>query len=479
MAESKLKAQYEEKTWKFLKNIRQEFWEATGRRVEECRIEADSKRIYCYWQEQTSVHSWFSFEMKNLPAGEIYGYLYRVFKEKLEFSAFPWGSLQGVRPTKLIHRRMEQGFSLTENLMYLVERYNVEPERAQLLVEIAERQQKILNEVPDSVGLYVGIPFCPSRCFYCSFPGEVVPKDREEIDSFWDFLVKDIQAAARWIQKQDRPVSSIYIGGGTPTTLPENLLKELMNLLHSEFDLSSVAEFSLEAGRPETLTEENLRIAREAGVRRISINPQTMNEKTLKRIGRNHSVDDIYRCFSLARNIGFDVINMDLIAGLPNESVAEFERSLEALLELSPENVTIHSLALKKGSEWVTQMNYSLPEKDIMKQMLDLGRCRLMEEGFFPYYLYRQKNSPGHFENIGYGKTGFECVYNIQMMEETHTIIGCGPGSATKKRDNRGRIYNYYFPKERKRYETYLEHYLQLRDDVLMSDSKEDEEEKR
>lgn len=479
MAESKIKEQYKEKTWKFLKNIRQEFWETTGRKVEECRLVMESDWIHCYWQEDSEATPWFSFAIKEIPNNEVYSFLYQTFKKKLGFRDFPWGALQGVRPTKLVHQRIKQGFSTEDHLQYLKCKYGVEPNRAQLLVEIAERQNELMSEIPDSVGIYIGIPFCPSRCFYCSFPGEILPNDQRGVHYFWDFLKEDIQRAAVWVRTHKIPISSVYIGGGTPTTLPNSLLEELMRLLHEEFDLSVLQEFSLEAGRPETLTATKLMIARQAGVDRISINPQTMNEKTLQRIGRNHSVREIYDCFEIARKVGFDRINMDLIAGLPNESVSDFIDSVKQLLRFSPENITIHSLAFKKGSEWVKQMNFSLPEKEEMKQMLDIGRQLVTANGYSPYYLYRQKNSPGHFENIGYAKKGFESIYNIQMMEETHTIIGCGPGSATKKRDNRGRIYNYYFPKERKRYEAQLESYLQLRENVLERGSTESKEEER
>lgn len=463
--EQRLKNHWQDKSWKFLKNIEEIFIKHTGRPVSDCQIQVNEHEISFFWKNDLNC-PWLSLLINDISSTGIYGYLYEEFRKIWRFPAFPWGSLQGVRPTKLVHQKMNQGFSNQSCEDFLMKKYGVEEKRAKLLVDIADTQKKILKNQEESIGLYIGIPFCPNRCFYCSFPGEVIPKNEGEIFEFWHFLKRDIQAASEWVKENDRKISSLYIGGGTPTSLPLALFQEMFEIVQDQFDLSSLFEFSLEAGRPETLSTDKLKAAYSAGVNRISVNPQSMHQKTLDAIGRNHRVEDILIGVNRVREIGFPILNMDLIAGLPGESVEDFLHSVRSIIELRPENITVHSLALKKGSHWQDQ-NKEMPSADTMKEMIEKGREEIIKNGWHPYYLYRQKNSPGRLENIGYGLKNTESLYNIQMMEETHLIIAMGPGSATKKPVGHGKINNYHFPKNRKSYQENIEKHLLCRKQLL------------
>lgn len=463
--EQNLRTQWQDKSWKFLKNIEEIFIEYTGNPVNNCLIYVGEHELLFFWKEDLKT-PWLSLPIDNISSTGIYGYLYEEFQKLWKFPPFPWGSLQGVRPTKLVHQKMNQGFSKQNCEDFLMERYHVGEGRAKLLVDIADTQKNILKDHEESIGLYIGIPFCPSRCFYCSFPGEVIPKNETEILEFWHFLKKDIQDVSRWVKENKKKISSLYIGGGTPTSLPLSLFQELFEIVQDQFELSSLFEFSLEAGRPETLSIDKLTTAYSAGVNRISVNPQSMHQKTLDLIGRSHRIEDVLSGVNRVREVGFPILNMDLIAGLPGESVEDFLSSIRLVMELQPENITVHSLALKKGSYWQDQ-NEGMPSSEIMKDMIEKGRAEIINNGWQPYYLYRQKNSPGRLENIGYGRKNTESLYNIQMMEETHLIIAMGPGSATKKPVGRGKINNYHFPKNRKSYQENLEKHLLCRKQLL------------
>lgn len=460
-----LKTQWQDKAWKFMKNIEELFIERTGQSVSRCRIQANEHNLLFFWKEDMSC-PWLSLPITDISSTDIYGYLYEKFREIWNLPPFPWGSLQGVRPTKLVHQKMMQGFSEQNCVEFLMNKYSVEEKRATLLVNIAGIQKEVLKDHEESVGLYIGIPFCPTRCFYCSFPGEVIPDNEAEVVAFWDFLKQDIESVSSWIKENNKKISSFYIGGGTPTTLPLPLFEEMLEIVMDKFELSSLIEFSLEAGRPETLSKEKLKAAYLAGVNRISVNPQSMHQKTLNAIGRNHQVEDILIGVDKVREFGFPILNMDLIAGLPGESVEDFLRSVRSVIKLHPENITIHSLALKKGSYWQDQ-NKEMSLAETMKEMIEKGRVEIINGGWRPYYLYRQKNSPGRLENIGYAMKNTESLYNIQMMEETHLIIAMGPGAATKKPDGHGRINNYHFPKNRKSYQDNIEKHLFCRKRLL------------
>ena len=448
----------------YLKMIREDFEKGTGKKVEECRVELIDEELLFFWNE--SPHPWLKATVATIDPKDVFITLYRLFRSEKLLPALPWGSMQGVRPAKLLQSYLEQGDSMGQGIERIVDRYDVEVERAELLGKVVSSQARVLKGTEGTLGLYLGIPFCPSRCFYCSFSGEVVPKNEAEISDFWQFFKQDLLAAIEWINRSSQNLSTIYIGGGTPTTLPISIFLELCEILSTRLDLSKLVDFTLEAGRPETITLEKLLIAKKLGVNRVSVNPQSMHQKTLDGVGRTHRVNEIYQAVELVRKVQFHSLNMDLIAGLPGESIEDFIYSLEKILLLNPENITIHSLALKKGSTWLENQQV-LPDPQVVRQMVEKGRRILFEKEYLPYYLYRQKNSPGHLENIGYSKSGHESLYNIQIMDETHSVIGIGPGAATKKKVKRGKIYNYHFPKDRRSYQRDLEKYLGERQEIL------------
>jgi oxygen-independent coproporphyrinogen-3 oxidase len=310
------------------------------------------------------------------------------------------------------------------------------------------RAQKSLGK--GDISLYVGIPFCPTRCSYCSFVSSSVEKSLRLIEPYLEALFMEIEAAARLVRETGLRIVSVYVGGGTPTTLTAAQLEALLFKLTHEFDFSSVREFTVEAGRADTIDERKLRAIKLGGAERISINPQTMDDEVLRAAGRSHTAAEVERAFNIARQIGFDVINADLIAGLPADTPTGFEQSLERLLTLAPENITVHTLALKKGSK-LMQGGF-LPSEEDVGAMLGISQALLRRAEYRPYYLYRQKFTAGNFENLGWCQKGKESLYNICMMEELHTIISLGGGAVTKlvapKIGRIERIFNAKYPYE-------------------------------
>ena len=351
----------------------------------------------------------------------------------------PWGALTGIRPSKLV-REWKRTESDSEILARLENPFCVSEEKAKLALTVANAESRVEKQICGTVGLYISVPFCPSRCIYCSFNTSHKLASDDFLDSYVTALLAELHEKSKKINEET--LSSIYIGGGTPTFLPENLLEKLLYAIRAEFPKK--LEFTVEAGRPDTLTASKLKILRKYGVSRIAVNPQTLNNHTLKNICRNHTAEDFFKAFSLSREMEFSCINTDLIAGLPGETSCDMQRNMEALAKLQPENVTIHTLALKRASllNEQRQNNYSqaLSEwnfthnKNIstVEKMLSVASEYCKDMKVFPYYLYRQKNMTGLFENIGYSKPGFECLYNVGMMAEVKTIFGVGAGAVSK-----------------------------------------------
>ena len=343
-----------------------------------------------------------------------------------------WGSLSGVRPGKVFTPLLDDGMSNEEALKTFMEKYDVSEARARLCLRTSletVRAEKSLE--PRDVCLYVGIPFCPTRCAYCSFVSQSVEKSMKLIPPFLDALYKEIDAVSAQVSKNSLRVISVYMGGGTPTTLSAEQLDGLCALLSEKFDLSALREYTVEAGRPDTITEEKLRVLRRHGVDRISVNPQTMSDRVLETIGRRHTAQDIVSALELVRRVGGFAVNMDLIAGLPDDSAKGFSDTLDKVLSLDPENITVHTLALKKGSR-ITLEGSPIPTAAEVGEMLDLSRTRLENAGYSPYYLYRQKFMSGGFENVGWAKEGYVNLYNIFIMEELCSILAVGGGGSTK-----------------------------------------------
>ena len=359
-----------------------------------------------------------------------------------------WGSLSGVRPAKLMDAYLREGLSPRAAKGRFMREYFVSGSRAQLCLDAALAAQEAARSLDErDVCLYVGIPFCPTRCAYCSFVSQSVEKSMKLMEPFLDVLLLDIRATAAETRRAGlRPVA-LYMGGGTPTTLSAAQLDRLCAALEREFDLSALREYTVEAGRPDTITAEKLRVLRAHGVGRVSVNPQTMSDSVLEAIGRRHTAQDIVDALALVRECGGFEVNMDLIAGLPTDTAGGFSRTLDAVLSLAPENVTVHTLSLKRGSG-LTLAGRPLPEAGEVRAMLDEAMERLAGSGYAPYYLYRQKNMAGGFENVGWTKPGSENLYNICIMEELCSILAMGAGGSTKLvADGGKRIKRFIAPK--------------------------------
>lgn len=357
----------------------------------------------------------------------------RVYRFLCEASGseLAWGTLTGVRPTKLAMQMLEEGKSREEITGFLKSEYFVTEKKAELGYEIACREKELLGKLDCRGGfsLYAGIPFCPSVCSYCSFSSSPISVWKDRVDSYLDALVKEIRAIGR--MAQGRYPDTVYIGGGTPTTLEPEQLRRLLTEITENFDLSHTVEFTVEAGRPDSITEEKLSVLKEFPVTRISINPQTMQQKTLDLVGRKHTVEDIRTAYTMARRLGFDNINMDLIAGLPGEDAVDMADTLSQIEAMHPDSLTVHSLAIKRAAKF-GQEGRTMDLHSEISQMVDAAAKSAERMGLKPYYLYRQKNIAGNFENVGYAELDKAGIYNILIMEEKQTILAAGAGASTK-----------------------------------------------
>ena len=349
-----------------------------------------------------------------------------------------WGTLTGVRPVKLAMSRLESGDGAEETAAFLKREYQVSEEKAWLAARIAERERALLGRLDYKNGfsLYIGIPFCPSICSYCSFSSSPIRLWKDRVEDYLEALFREIRAIGH--MTSGKKPDTVYIGGGTPVTLEASQLDRLLSLVEDTFSEAisgkGLLEYTVEAGRPDGITQEKLEVLRRHGISRISINPQTMKQETLDLIGRRHTVEDVKEKFAMAREEGFDNINMDLIIGLPQEELEDVRATMEAVKALGPDSLTVHSLAIKRAARLNTMREVYKDLKIVNTQeMIDLTASYAREMGMNPYYLYRQKNMAGNFENVGYARPGKECIYNILIMEEQQTIIGCGAGTTTKR----------------------------------------------
>jgi len=358
--------------------------------------------------------------------------LYDLLKEGTG-RELPWGTLTGIRPTKIPMKLMEEGHSDEEIAKYMKETYFATDEKIQLSIDIAKRERKLLEKIDYENGysLYIGIPFCPSTCLYCSFTSYPLAVWSKHVDAYLDALEKEIDFTAQ--KFYHKKLNSIYIGGGTPTTLNPDQLDRLIRKIKCSFDLQHCVEFTVEAGRPDSITREKLAVLRKHNIDRISINPQTMKQETLDLIGRHHTVEQIRESFAMARELGFDNINMDLIIGLPQESFEDVRNTMEEMKAMAPDNITIHSLAVKRAARLtIFKDDYKDMAMVNTQEHMDLCADYCKEMGLEPYYLYRQKGMAGNMENVGYAKKGKAGVYNILIMEEKQTIMALGAGATTK-----------------------------------------------
>ena len=344
-----------------------------------------------------------------------------------------WGTLTGVRPTKIPMEQLEMGATEEEAARHMREKYLVSESKAKLASEVAVREMKLLSRLDCEKGfsLYAGIPFCPSVCSYCSFSSSPIGQWKDRVDSYMDALVKELAAMGKSARLSGRRPDTVYIGGGTPTTLEPDQLEWLLGAIAENFDLSGVLEFTVEAGRPDSITREKLDVIRKYPVTRISVNPQTMQQKTLDLVGRRHTAAQTEEAFYLARERGFDNINMDLIAGLPGETVDDMKNTLSRIHKMRPDSLTVHALAIKRAARFGQEGRTADLHAEITA-MVDEAYACARQMGLVPYYLYRQKNIAGNFENVGYAELDKAGIYNILIMEEKQTILAAGAGASTK-----------------------------------------------
>ena len=358
--------------------------------------------------------------------------LYKLLSQ-LTGQTLPWGNLTGIRPTKIAMGLIESGMSNIQTAEYMRNTYFTSKEKTALAITIANRERELLKDIDYEKGysLYVGIPFCPSICLYCSFSSSPLQRWKDQVDAYLDALLKELDFISEAMK--DRTLDTIYIGGGTPTTLEPEQLERLLEHINARFPVYQVKEYTVEAGRPDSITREKLQAIRKFPVTRISVNPQTMNEGTLELIGRRHTVEDTRHAFALARECGFDNINMDIIVGLPGEQKEDVGHTLEEIKKLDPDSLTVHSLAVKRAARLnMFKEQYEEMEFINNQKIMDMAMKYAYECQMGPYYLYRQKNMCGNLENIGYAKVDKAGIYNILIMEEKQSILAAGAGASTK-----------------------------------------------
>ena len=378
-----------------------------------------------------------------------------------------WGALAGVRPTKISTRHLLEGGSAASADALLEDVYYVTPQRRQLAVACSQSTVAAAALArPEDISVYVGIPFCPTRCSYCSFVSRTIGRKTELLEPYLDALTREIRHTADLLRRSGKTLRTLYIGGGTPSTLTADQLARLMDTLTDAFDLSQCLEFTVEGGRPDTLDLTKLKTIRAHGADRMSINPQTMEDSVLRACGRPHTGEDVLRAYQQAREAGFDAINMDLIAGLPTDTLDGFCRSLDRVAALDPANITVHTLALKKGAD-LFERRENLPALEAVTAMVDYANRTLPTLGYKPYYLYRQKYMSGSFENVGWSRDGLDCLYNIYMMEELHTIVSLGGGGMNKVNLPNGRLQRFHNPKFPEQYIESIDSVLRQKDELF------------
>lgn len=401
---------------------------------------ADCDRLIRIYFHRDSTDRWDEYEDEAQQMASGKKEARNVFKrmmydmlKKLTGRELPWGTLTCVRPTKIVYTLLEDGKNDREIRDYLKKEYYVSEKKGDLAIKVASNEKRLLEKLDYNNGysLYAGIPFCPTTCLYCSFTSYPLAVWKDRVDTYVDVMLKELEFTSRLMK--DKKLDTFYMGGGTPTTLEPEQLDRVLSFFEEHFDTTGLKEYTIEAGRPDSITRDKLLIMKKHGVDRISINPQTMNDDTLKLIGRHHTVEQIKEAFTLARECGFDNINMDLIIGLPGETREHIERTMREVALLAPDSLTVHSLAIKRAARlnifWEKYKDYAMVNTDdIINMTADCAAAMGME----PYYLYRQKNMAGNFENVGYSKPGREGIYNILIMEEKQTIMAVGAGASTK-----------------------------------------------
>jgi len=378
----------------------------------------------------------------------------------------PWGISTGIRPAKTAREMLDEGFREEEIVKFMQDEFWMSPQKARLSYEVAKKEKNLLDKrIENGVSLYIGIPFCPTRCAYCSFISQATKYNDKFIIPYTHALVKEIEHTAKLAEKYKLQPETVYFGGGTPTVLSPESLDYVISAVRKAFDMSMVKEFTIEAGRPDTFSEKMLEVLDKNKVSRISINPQTMHQKTLDLIGRKHTTKETVRAFEMAHKYGSFSINADIIAGLPEETVSDFVNTVENLLLLKPDAITVHTMYLKRAARLIDEFSkYRFASS--AAEMVEYSYNKLKKEGYLPYYMYKQKNTLGNLENVGYCKEGHECLYNIYIMEEVHTILAMGGGASTKMVSG-SRIERSFNPKEAADYINRIDEILERKTNAL------------
>lgn len=409
-----------------------------------CRIKLDGKEI-----SLEKILSENEINERSVAEHELCRLIYTSLKQLTRIVP-PWGLLTGIRPVKKVTALVQQGLNKNEINEILTKKYEISPSKLELAFHTADNQLPILEKInKKAVSLYISIPFCPTRCSYCSFVSHSMDSAMKLIPDYIQKLCDELKIIGNIVKETNTEIDTIYFGGGTPTSISAEYIEVLMECVKDNFDIASVREYNFEAGRADTITREKLEIIKKYGATRISVNPQTLNDDVLKVIGRLHTGEDTINAFKTAREVGFDNINMDLIAGLPSETSESFKNSLDKIIDLNPESITVHTLTLKRSASLYESGKSHIGNP--VADMVDYSVERLMSNGYNPYYLYRQKNTVDNLENVGYSKKGAESYYNIYIMDETQTILGAGCAASTKLVYPDGkisRIHNYKFPYE-------------------------------
>lgn len=378
--------------------------------------------------------------------------LYSVLSELMGYEP-PWGILFGVRPAKLMHRLCgEMGLDNAKN--YFLNSFLAKKDKTALTIEVMKHENEVIAlSKNNSFSLYVSIPFCPTRCSYCSFVSHSIERTQKLMTPYVDLLCRELEEIGKIAKNLSLRLETVYFGGGTPTTLCSDLLTKIFKTIENSFDLSVLREYTVEAGRPDTVTADKLLALKTAGVSRISINPQSFNDEVLEAIGRRHTSQQTVDAYNLARQLGFDNINMDFIAGLPKDNIDSFKASIDKGIKLGAESITVHTLALKSAAYMVTRdMTFDLSDRLTTADMVNYSNAVLSENGYYPYYMYRQSKSLGNLENVGWCRPNYDCLYNVYMMDETHSVFSAGAGGVTRLKNQKNghieRIYNYKYPYE-------------------------------
>ncbi len=380
----------------------------------------------------------FNYEINRnyKPSEEVKKALF-IYLRKVTGKFLPWGTLVGIRPSKKALDLLEKGYSEDEVIKEFKNKHETSAEKAQLCIDVAKYEKSIVNKDKNTVSVYVGMPFCPTRCVYCSFTSNPIGGKAALVKEYLNAITKEIEAISKYISEKNLTIETVYFGGGTPTAVNDEEFEDIMNKIYRGFvEDKNVKEFTVECGRVDSITEKKLQSMKRYKVHRISINPQTMNDDTLKSIGRNHNSKAVEECINLARTLGFDNINMDMIVGLPGEDLSHINKSCEEILKLSPDSITIHGMSVKRGSRLhenlVNKGEFTIPNQDELNAMYAATKKLSLDLNMKPYYMYRQKNMVGNMENVGYCRNEKICIYNIQMIEEKQTIIALGADGVSK-----------------------------------------------